>query len=263
MPNVNPRLTLLKTPNVNPRNTVITCSECRLNKFCLPIALNESKIKQLDEIVEHNSPYKKGDHLYKQNDNFKSVYAVHSGSFKSYTLSYNGDVRVNGFFLPGEIIGLDGIANGKHVNAIQALEHATVCEIPFSQLESLTRQIPDLQHHFFAIMGKEITKDQEIHNLLSSCTAEERAVHFLLNLSSRCERMALSPFRLLLPMTRGDIGGFLGLSLETISRIFGNLQRRGLIAVKNREIELLRMEPLRKIAGCNQISAKFHMILDS
>ncbi len=236
--------------DVHQPQTVITCTNCRLNKLCLPIALNKSNIKQLIAIVEHNSPYRKGDHLYKQKANFKSVYAVRSGSFKSYAISYNGKVRVNGFFLPGEIIGIDGIGNGIHPNAVQALEHASVCEIPFSQLESLSLQIPDLQHHFLAIMGKEITKDQEIHNLLSSYTAEERTVHFLLNLSSRRERASLSPFRLLLPMTRGDIGEYLGLSLETISRILAKLQNKGLIAVNNREIELLDMEPLREIAGC-------------
>ena len=237
-------------PNVNQRRTVITCTNCRLNRYCLPAALNKSDIKQLEAIVEHNCSYEKGDHLYRQKANFKSVYAVRSGSFKSYAFRYNGKGRVNGFFFPGEIIGMDGISNRSHINAVQALEHASVCEIPFSKLESLSLQIPDLQHHFLALMGKEITNDKEFHNLLSSYTAEERTAHFLINLSSRCERVSLSPFRLLLPMTRGDIGEYLGLSLETTSRIFGKLHRKGLIAVNNREIELLQMEPLLKIAGC-------------
>ena len=237
-------------PNVNQRRTVITCTNCRLNRYCLPAALNKSNIKQLEAIVEHNCSYEKGDHLYRQKANFKSVYAVRSGSFKSYAFRYNGKGRVNGFFFPGEIIGMDGISNRSHINAVQALEHASVCEIPFSKLESLSLQIPDLQHHLFALMGKEITNDREFHNLLSSYTAEERTAHFLINLSSRYERVSLSPFRLLLPMTRGDIGEYLGLSLETISRMFGKLHRKGLIAVNNREIELLQMEPLLKIAGC-------------
>ena len=236
--------------NVNQRHTVITCTNCRLNRYCLPASLNKSEIKQLEAIVEHNCSYEKGDHLYRQKANFKSVYAVRSGSFKSYAFRYNGKGRVNGFFFPGEIIGMDGISNRSHINAVQALEHASVCEIPFSKLESLSLQIPDLQHHFLALMGKEITNDKEFHNLLSSYTAEERTAHFLINLSSRCERVSLSPFRLLLPMTRGDIGEYLGLSLETTSRIFGKLHRKGLIAVNNREIELLQMEPLLKIAGC-------------
>ena len=236
--------------NVNQHRTVITCTNCRLNRFCLPAALNKAEIKQLEAIVEHNCSYEKGDHLYRQKANFKSVYAVRSGSFKSYAFRYNGKGRVNGFFFPGEIIGMDDISNRSHINAVQALEHASVCEIPFSKLESLSLQIPDLQHHLFALMGKEITNDREFHNLLSSYTAEERTAHFLINLSSRCERVSLSPFRLLLPMTRGDIGEYLGLSLETTSRIFGKLHRKGLIAVNNREIELLQMEPLLKIAGC-------------
>ncbi len=236
--------------NVNQRHTVITCTNCRLNRYCLPASLNKSEIKQLEAIVEHNCSYEKGDHLYKQKSNFKSVYVVRSGSFKSYAFRYNGKGRVNGFFFPGEIIGMDGISDRSHINAVQALEHASVCEIPFSKLESLSLQIPDLQHHFLALMGKEITNDKEFHDLLSSYTAEERVAHFLINLSSRCERVSLSPFRLLLPMTRGDIGEYLGLSLETTSRIFGKLHRKGLIAVNNREIELLQVEPLLKIAGC-------------
>ena len=237
-------------PNVNQRRTVITCANCRLNRYCLPAALNKSNIKQLESIVDHNCSYEKGDHLYRQKANFKSVYVVRSGSFKSYAFHYNGKGWVNGFFFPGEIMGMDGISDRSHINAVQALEHASVCEIPFSKLESLSLQIPKLQHHFLALMGKEITKDQEVHNLLSSYTAEERTAHFLINLSSRYDRVSLSPFRLLLPMTRGDIGEYLGLSLETISRMFGKLHRKGLIAVNNREIELLQMEPLLKIAGC-------------
>ena len=236
--------------NVNQHRTVITCTNCRLNRFCLPAALNKAEIKQLEAIVEHNCSYEKGDHLYRQKANFNSVYVVRSGSFKSYAFRYNGKGRVNGFFFPGEIIGMDGISNRSHINAVQALDHASVCEIPFSKLESLSLQIPNLQHHFLALMGKEITNDKEFHDLLSSYTAEERTAHFLINLSSRCERVSLSPFRLLLPMTRGDIGEYLGLSLETTSRIFGKLHRKGLIAVNNREIELLQMEPLLKIAGC-------------
>ena len=232
-----------------PHNANVSCSSCRLNELCLPIALNKNEIHQLDEIIERNRPYKKGDHLYRQNDEFKSVYAVRSGSFKSYVLSNNGQGRVTGFFLPGEIIGMDGIASKHYANSTQALEHSSICEIPFPQLEKLSHQLPSLQHHFFAIMGNEIAKDQQIHTLLSSYTAEERTASFLLGLSSRFARVALSPIRYLLPMTRSDIGEYLGLTVETVSRIFTALQRKGLIEVNNREIELLDIEALRKIIG--------------
>jgi len=234
-----------------PHNSNISCASCRLNELCLPIALNKSEIHQLDEIVERNRPYKKGDHLYRQNDKFKSVFAVRSGSFKSYVVSDSGVGRVTGFFLPGEIIGMDGIASKHYANSTQALEHSSICEIPFSQLEKLSHQLPNLQHHFFAIMGNEIAKDQQVHTLLSSYTAEERTASFLLGLSSRYARVSLSPVRLLLPMTRGDIGEYLGLTVETVSRIFTALQRKKLIEVNNREIELLDIAELRNIIGVN------------
>ncbi len=230
-----------------PHNSTVSCASCRLNELCLPIALNKSEIHQLDAIVERNRPYKKGEHLYRQSDEFKAVYAVRSGSFKSYFLSNNGQGRVTGFFLPGEIIGMDGIASHRYANSTAALEHSSVCEIPFTQLERLSHELPNLQHHFFAIMGNEIAKDQQIHTLLSSYTAEERTASFLLGLSSRYTRVSLSPTRFLLPMTRGDIGEYLGLTVETVSRILTALQRKGLVSVSNREIELLDIESLRGI----------------
>lgn len=236
---------------VCPHNTNISCASCRLNELCLPIALNKTEIHQLDEIVERNRPFKKGEHLYRQNDPFKSVYAVRAGSFKSYVLSDTGQGRVTGFYLPGEIIGMDGISSRHYSNSIQALEHSSICEIPFSQLEKLSHQLPNLQHHFFAIMGNEIAKDQQIHTLLCSYTAEERTASFLLGLSSRYARVSLSPVRFLLPMTRGDIGEYLGLTVETVSRIFTSLQRKGLITVNNREIEIKDIEGLRKLIGAH------------
>ncbi len=230
-----------------PHNLAVSCSNCRLNDLCLPIALNKSEIHQLDEIIQRSRPLKKGDHLYRQNDSFKSIYAVRSGSFKSYVLGADGRGRVTGFYLPGEMIGMDGIAAKGYANSLTALEHASVCEIPFSQLEKLSQQLPSLQHHFFAIMGNEIVKDQQIHTLLSSYTAEERVASFLLSLSARYSRVSLSPDKFLLHMTRGDIGEYLGLTLETVSRIFSSLQKRAILAVKAKEVEILDMEKLRAL----------------
>lgn len=227
-----------------PHDPGTSCNSCRLNALCLPIALNKSEIYQLDEIVERNRPLKKGDHLYRQGDKFQSVYAVRSGSFKSYILGESGDGRVTGFFMPGEIIGMDGISSQRYSNSVQALEHSSICEIPFTQLEKLSRELPRLQHHFFAIMGNEIAKDQQVHTLLTSYSAEARTVSFLLGLSSRFARVSLSPLRFLLPMNRSDIAEYLGLTLETISRVLTSLQRKGLLDVKNREIEIKDMPGL-------------------
>lgn len=232
-----------------PHNPSVSCASCRLSELCLPIALNKSEIHQLDEIVQRNRPMKKGDHLYRQNDTFRSVFAVRSGSFKSYVLGPDGQGRVTGFYMPGELLGMDGIASKAYSNSTVALEHASVCEIPFSQLERLSHQLPNLQHHFFAIMGNEIAKDQQIHTLLSSYTAEERIVSFLLGLSSRYSRVSLAPDKFLLHMTRGDIGEYLGLTLETVSRIFTGLQKKGVISVKNKEIEILDFDGMKAIVS--------------
>ena len=243
---VRPSATVLK---ICPHNSTVSCASCRLSELCLPLALNKSEIHKLDAIVERNRPLTKGDHLYRQSDEFKSVYAVRSGSFKSYFLSNSGKSRVTGFYLLGDIIGMDGIASNKYANSTSALEHSSICEIPFSQLGKLSRELPSLQHHFFAIMGNEIAKDQQVHTLLSSYSAEERTASFLLGLSSRYARVSLSPTRFLLSMTRGDIGEYLGLTVETVSRIFTSLQKKRLISVDNREIELLDIENLRDIVS--------------
>jgi CRP/FNR family transcriptional regulator len=243
---VRPSATVLK---ICPHNSTVSCASCRLSELCLPLALNKSEIHKLDAIVERNRPLTKGDHLYRQTDEFKSVYAVRSGSFKSYFLSDSGKSRVTGFYLLGDIIGMDGIASNKYANSTSALEHSSICEIPFSQLGKLSRELPSLQHHFFAIMGNEIAKDQQVHTLLSSYSAEERTASFLLGLSSRYARVSLSPTRFLLSMTRGDIGEYLGLTVETVSRIFTSLQKKRLISVDNREIELLDIESLRDIVS--------------
>lgn len=213
-----------------------SCANCRLSDLCLPISLNPDEIDQLDEIIERNRPLRKGEHLYRQRDPFRSVYAVRSGSFKSYVLGSDGHSRVTDFFLPGEIMGMDGISGRSHANSVVALEHSSVCEIPFSQLERLSQQLPNLQSRFFSLMGNEIAKDQRIHTLLSSYNAEERVVSFLLSLSTRYARSQQSPNRFLLHMTRSDIGAYLGLTLETVSRVFSNLQKKNVISLQGREV---------------------------
>src|SRR5690554_3857031 len=221
-----------------PHSPSVSRSSCRLSDLCLPISLNKTEIIQLDELIERNRPLRKGEHLYRQRDEFRSIYAVRSGSFRAYLLGQEG-----------EIIGMDGIGSRAHGVSTMALEHSSICEIPFSQLERLSHELPNLQSRFFAIMGNEIVKDQKIHTLLSSYTAEQRLASFLLSLSTRYARCQLSSERFLLHMTRGDIGEYLGLTLETVSRGFSGLQRKGAILVKNREIDILEMNQLKAILG--------------
>jgi CRP/FNR family transcriptional regulator len=233
-------------------NPNVSCGDCRLGELCLPIALDVAEIGRLDEIVKRGRPLKKGDYLYRQGDDFRSVYAIRAGSFKSYKTAWDGSEQVTGLYLPGEIVGMDGISSNHHDSSAVALETGSVCEIPFAQLESLSTKIPSLQGRFFRLMGQEISNDQQMMTLLSSNSAEERVASLLLSISSRNHRRHLSPTQFRLPMTRAEIGSYLGITLETVSRIFSRMQKQALIKVDNKEVEVLDMQALKAIARVNR-----------
>lgn len=227
----------------------ISCNDCRLNTICLPLALETEDINRLDEIVQRNKPLHKGEHLYRVNDEFTSVYAVRSGTLKAYTITDNGQEQVTGFYFPGEIVGMDGISKNTHVSSAKALETSAICEIPFDKLGELSMKIPNLQRHFFQLMSREITEDQQLITLLSKNTAEERIASLLLSISSRNSRRKLSAVSLRLPMSRTDIGNYLGLTVETVSRIFSRLQKQEVLQVENKEITILDAAALRTMAN--------------
>lgn len=230
-------------------NPNVSCGDCRLGELCLPIALDAAEITRLDEIVKRGRPLKKGDYLYRQGDEFKAIYAIRAGSFKCFKTAWeDGEELVTGLYLPGEIVGMDGISSNQHDSSAIALETGSVCEIPFSQLESLSTKIPSLQGRFFRLMGQEIAKDQQMLTLLSSNSAEERLAALLLSISSRNARRNLSATQFRLPVTRAEIGSYLGLTLETVSRIFSRLQKQDIIEVDNKELKICKMEELKKIA---------------
>jgi CRP/FNR family transcriptional regulator len=220
-----------------------------MNSLCLPLALQAKEINQLDEIVQRGRPLQKDAHIYHAGEDFKSVFAVRSGSIKSYTVTNNGQEQVTGFHLPGEIFGIDGIAHNRHTNSALAMETASVCEIPFSNLQELSIAIPSLQRHFFQLMSKEITNDQKLITLLSKNTAEERIATLLVSIANRNMRRKLSGSKFRLPMSRADIGNYLGLTVETVSRVFGRFQKLNLLLVDKKEIEILDLEKLRELAN--------------
>jgi CRP/FNR family transcriptional regulator len=206
-------------------------------------------IDRLDKIIQRNRPLHKGDYLYRANSPFHSVYAVRSGTIKTVTLTGDGQEQVTGFYLPGEMLGMDGIATNTHSNSAIALETSAICEIPFNQLEKLSISIPTLQRHFFQLMSKEITNEQQLITLLSKNSAEERVATLLLSISSRNHRRHLSASQFRLPMSRADIGNYLGLTVETVSRAFSRFQKLGLIAVDKKEIAIKDMTALQKVAN--------------
>lgn len=225
------------------------CSDCRLASICLPIALETDEIEQLDEIIQRGKPLRKGEHIYRVNDSFSSVYAVRSGTLKAYTITDDGKEQVTGFYFPGEIVGLDGISKNTHASSAKALETSAICEIPFEKLEELSSQIPSLQRHFFQLLSHEIAEDQQLITLLSKNTAEERIAALMLSISARNSRRKLSAVNFRLPMSRTDIGNYLGLTVETVSRVFSRLQKQNILEVDNKEITIINPAGLREMAN--------------
>jgi CRP/FNR family transcriptional regulator len=227
----------------------VSCSKCRLNSICLPLDLESDDIRQLDEIIQRSKPLQKNQHLYREGDDFQSVFAVRSGTLKAYKTTDDGREQVTGFYFPGEILGMDGISNNAHASSAKALETAAICEIPFQSLEKLSSLMPTLQRHFFQLMSREITEDQQLITLLSKNSADERVAALMLSISSRYARRKLSATQFRLPMSRVDIGNYLGLTVETVSRVFSRMQKMDILRVDNKEIEILDITGLQKMAN--------------
>jgi len=227
--------------------TKTACSQCNLRELCLPFGLDPREVDQLDEVVGARRKIKRQQHLYRSGDGFEAIYAIRAGSFKTDVILEDGRDQVTGFQMTGEVLGLDGISTERHsCNAI-ALEDSEVCVIPFSRLEELSRQVESLQHQFHKIMSREIVRDHGVMMLLGSMRAEERLAAFLLNMSQRFTARGFSPSEFHLRMTRDEIGSYLGLKLETVSRAFSRFQEEGLVAVQQKHIRILDTPGLKRL----------------
>ena len=226
----------------------VTCGGCRLNKLCLPISLHLDDIAKLNNIVQRSKPLHKGDHLYRANDEFRSIFAIRSGAVKAVAINDIGNEQITGFYLPGEIVGLDGLNENRYSNSVIALETASVCEIPFHRFEELSASVPNLRRHFLQLMSREITEDQKIISLLCKSNAEGRVASLLISISTRNTRRNLSPNEFVLPMSRTDISNFLGLRIETVSRLFARLQKSNVISIDKKDVVIRDMDILQQIA---------------
>ena len=224
----------------------VSCNDCSLNPVCLPLAVDKGQLEKLDKLINRRRPMKRGEHVYFANDTFHSIFAIRSGSIKTYSLTEDGEEQVTGFYLPGEIIGIDGINTNRHINSAKALESTALCEIPFEQMELLSVEIPSLQHHFFKLMSKEIQADQQLQLLLSKKPADERIAALLVNFGARHKQRGLSATQYRLPMSRNDIGNYLGLAVETVSRVFTRFQNEKLIQAEGKEIIICDWDELCK-----------------
>ena len=225
----------------------VACSSCNLRELCLPVGFSDCEIKRLDALVKTRRTVRRGDTLFRTGGPFTALYAVRTGFFKTRISSEDGRDQVTGFQMAGELLGLDGISAERHTCDAVALEDSQVCVIPFERLEDLSREFPDLQRQFHKIMSREIVRDHGVMLLLGSMRAEERLAAFLLNLTERLRARGFSESALVLRMSRGEIGSFLGLKLETVSRAFSKFQDDGVLEVKQRHVRVLDASALRRL----------------
>lgn len=225
------------------------CQTCALNTLCLPLSLNDNDMDKLDEIIRRGRPIQKGAILFQQGDDFQSVYAVRTGALKTYALDSSGEEQITGFHLASEVIGLSGYDSGTYPLTAKALETTTVCEIPITQLDQLANDMPDLRRQLMRNMSGEIRHDQKMMMLLSKKNAEERIASFLIDISERFVRRGFSQTSFRLAMSRVDISNYLGLAVETVSRVFTRFQKTELIATQGKEITLLEVKTLYQMAG--------------
>ncbi len=221
----------------------VACSQCNLVELCLPFGLSNRELNRLDELVGARRKIKRQHNLYHAGDPFEAIYAIRAGSFKTDVLLEDGREQVTGFQMTGEILGLDGISTEIHSCNAVALEDSEVCVIPYDKLEQMSHEVEGLQLQFHKVMSREIVRDHGVMMLLGSMRAEERLAAFLLNMSQRFTARGFSAQEFNLRMTREEIGSYLGLKLETVSRAFSRFQDEGLIAVQQKHVRLL--EPAR------------------
>lgn len=206
-------------------------------------------MERLNNIIEKSRPLKKGEHLFHQGTNFSKIYAIRAGTIKTYTLTNEGEEQITGFYFPGELVGLSGFANNQYPVSAKILETTTVCELPYERLDELSGQLPELRRQMLRSMGKEICEEQQMMLLLSKKNAEQRIATFLTKLSQRFKARGYSETSFRLSMSRNEIGNYLGLAVETVSRIFTRFQRASLIQVEGKEIHINDIAQLYSLSG--------------
>ncbi|HVO88476.1 MAG TPA: helix-turn-helix domain-containing protein [Casimicrobiaceae bacterium] len=233
-----------------------TCSTCALRRLCVPSGLNGEPNSLIDELVTTRKRVRRGEHVYRANDRFTTLFAFRTGFYKAYVESEDGRTHVTGFHMAGDVAGFDGIGTERHRQNLVALEDGEVCLISYPRLEATCSRVPSMQRYMYKMLSSEIVREQELMLLLGTMRAEARVGAFLLNLSQRFAQRGYSSVEFILRMTREEIGSYLGLKLETVSRIFSRLQEEGVLQVQGRAIKLLDMPALSELVGLRDASTE-------
>lgn len=228
----------------------VACERCSISALCLPGDLGDNERAALNQIVQRARPLQKGAYLFRAGDRGNCVYALRTGAIKSYRVTSDGEEQVTGFFLPGEVVGLESLAGGEHMQNAIALDTSLVCRIPLEQYDRLAERVPSMRRQLVKVISRELFDLQERLVDARHTGAPATMAGFLVNLSDRFVRRGLVGDRIVLPMSRGDIASYLGLTLETVSRLLSRFQSEGLIEVHGRDLRLINADELRRLASC-------------
>jgi len=227
----------------------VHCTSCRWRALCLPCGLDLAELDRFDNLVGHDRRLRKDQPLFVAGRPFRALYALRSGALRTTMVAEDGREQVAGYHILGEIVGMDGIATTHHVCGGVAVVDSEVCAIPFERLEALAQSIPDLQRNLYRLLSRELGSHHDRMLMLGSMDARERLAAFLLDLSERYRRRGQSACALTLHLSREELGSYLGLKLETVSRAFSRLHAAGALQVQGRDIKLLDLPALRGLLG--------------
>jgi CRP/FNR family transcriptional regulator len=230
----------------------VHCATCMMGNVCLPAGMPTHEVQQLDELVKERIKLKKGEFLYRNGDRLYALFGLRLGSVKTQLEEASGQTQITGFFLPGEIVGFDGMVDGEHGTHAVAMEDSEVCVVRLKDIDDISRYVPSLQQQVRRVMSKEIARTYQVMLALGSMRSEARLAAFLINLSQRLAALGYSSTDFIMRMSREEIGNYLGLTLETVSRLFSRFARDGLIRVSQREIRILDMQALEELSGQHQ-----------
>ena len=235
----------------------VSCKDCSLHEMCLPRGLGMTDLDQLEKVIKRTHPLQTGDYLFRAGQEFQQIFALRSGSVKLNLMDEQGNDQILGFYFPGEILGLDAIDTKRHLCSAVALETSSYCAFPFSDLSAISQLVPALQQQLYNLMSRELSHEHELLLMIGTKNAEERLATFLVTLSSRFHQLGYSAKEIKLSMSRQEIANYLGLTIETVSRIMSRFQREQLISVNRKQVNIKNPEMLRHItSGCHTGSGK-------
>ena len=225
------------------------CSTCMMGHVCVPVGMPSQEVAQLDDLVKERIRIEKGQALFQHGEPLDALFGLRTGSIKTQITEASGQHQITGFYLPGEIIGLDGMMEGAHSSAAIAMEDSEVCVVRLDAIDEISRYVPSLQQQIRRLMSKEIVRSHQVLLALGSMRSEQRLAAFLINLSQRLTALGYSSSEFIMRMSREEIGNYLGLTLETVSRLFSRFAREGMIRVNQREIKILDLAALNELVG--------------